>query len=93
MAYFEWLDCKWLTMHLGYEIVNLAPKLAVRRDWKCCFNDTGDSIGGVRFEMARHSIAFSNCPGLLLAKKSLMSKYKCVPQHSLSLQMFAMAMS
>ena len=44
-----WLDCKWLAMHLGYEIVNLAPKLAVRRDWKCCFNDTGDWIGGVRF--------------------------------------------
>lgn len=40
-----------------YEIVNLAPKLAVRRDWKCCFNDTG----------------------LLLAKKSLMSKYKFLP--------------
>ena len=33
--------------------------------------------------------AFSNCPGLLLAKKSLMSKYKCMPQYSLSLQMFA----
>lgn len=44
-----WLDCKWLAMHLGYEIVNLAPKLAVRRDWKCCFSDTGDWIGGVRF--------------------------------------------
>lgn len=29
--------------------MNLAPKLAVRRDWKCCFNDTGDWIGGVRF--------------------------------------------
>ena len=57
-----WPDCKWLAMHLGYEIVNLAPKLAVRRDWKCCFNDTGDSIGGVRFEIwGEESVTAQHC--------------------------------